>query len=120
VEKIPVDAKTIDWAEYTDEELDRFISELQAEQKKRGEEKRRRLKEQIESMVKEQGISLAELFPQSGRDKRQRKDKRAGEGQTVKYHNPADPSQTWTGKGRKPAWLVEALASGKTLEDFTV
>jgi DNA-binding protein H-NS len=115
-----VSGKDIDWTEYTDEEIDRFINELDAERKKRGEEKRRVLKEQIESMVKEQGISLAELFPQSGRDKRQRKDKRTAEGQTVRYRNPVDPSQTWTGKGRKPAWLVESLASGKTLEDFMI
>ena len=115
-----MDAKTIDWSEFTDEEITRFICELEAERRKRGEEKRRVLKEQIESLVKEQGISLAELFPQAGRDKRQRKDKRTGEGQPVKYRNPSDPSQTWTGKGRKPAWVLEALASGKTLEDFAV
>jgi DNA-binding protein H-NS len=38
----------------------------------------------------------------------------------VKYRNPADESQTWTGKGRKPGWLVEAIASDKTLEEFAV
>jgi DNA-binding protein H-NS len=115
-----VDAKTIDWSEFTDEEIERFISELEAERKKRGEEKRRALKEQIKSMAKEHGISLAELFPQTGRDKSQRKAKRKRGDQTVKYRNPTEPSQTWAGNGRKPAWLVEALASGKTLEDFKV
>jgi DNA-binding protein H-NS len=115
-----VDAKTIDWSEFTDEEIERFISELEAERKKRGEEKRRALKEQIKSMAKEHGISLAELFPQAGRDKSQRKEKHKRGDQTVKYRNPTEPSQTWTGNGRKPAWLVEALASGKTLEDFKV
>jgi DNA-binding protein H-NS len=113
-----VDAKDIDWSEFTDEEIDRFISELQAERTKRGEEKRRLLKEQIESMVKEHGISLTELFPQAGRNRNPRKDTRKRGEQTIKYHNPNNPAQTWTGNGRKPAWLVEALASGKTLEDF--
>ena len=28
-----------------------------------------------------------------------------------KYKNPADNSQTWTGRGRKPLWVVEFLAS---------
>jgi DNA-binding protein H-NS len=113
-----VDAKVIDWTEFTNEEIERFISELAAERKKRGEEKRRALKKQVERMAKEQGISLAELFPQAGRDKSQRKEKRKRGEQTVKYRNPAELSQTWTGIGRKPAWLLEALASGKTLEDF--
>jgi DNA-binding protein H-NS len=118
MEKIPVDAKTIDWSEFTDEEIERFIIELEAERKKRGEEKRRVLKEQIESMVKEQGVSLAELFPQTGKGRSQRKEIRKRGEQAAKYRNPAEPSQTWTGTGRKPAWLVEALSSGKTLEDF--
>jgi DNA-binding protein H-NS len=115
-----VNRKDIDWAEYTDEEIERVITELEAVQQKRRQEKRQALKEQIEGTVKEHGISLAELFPQTGRDKSQRKDKRAGGGQKVKYRNPADSSQTWSGKGRKPAWLVDSLTSGKTLEDFKI
>ena len=39
---------------------------------------------------------------------------------TPKYANPADPSQTWTGRGRKPKWVEALLASGKTLEDLTI
>lgn len=30
----------------------------------------------------------------------------------AKYANPADKSQTWTGKGRQPVWYKEAIASG--------
>lgn len=26
----------------------------------------------------------------------------------AKYRNPADPTQTWTGRGKKPAWMAEA------------
>ena len=37
-----------------------------------------------------------------------------------KYANPADKSQTWTGRGRKPKWVVEALETGKSLEDLTI
>jgi DNA-binding protein H-NS len=115
-----VDRNAIDWTEYSDEEIDRFITELAAVQQKRRQDKRQTLKEQIEGMVKEQGISLAELFPTVGKERNQRKDKRKGVGQKVKYRNPADIAQTWSGTGRKPAWLVDALASGKTLEDFAV
>lgn len=24
----------------------------------------------------------------------------------AKYRNPADPTQTWTGRGKKPAWMT--------------
>lgn len=35
----------------------------------------------------------------------------------TKYTNPAT-GETWSGKGRKPEWLMNALNSGKKLEDF--
>ncbi len=39
---------------------------------------------------------------------------------TAKYANPADSSDTWSGRGRKPRWFIEALASGKQPEDLAV
>lgn len=35
----------------------------------------------------------------------------------VKY---SDGTNKWTGRGHKPKWLVEALASGKTIDQFLV
>jgi DNA-binding protein H-NS len=37
-----------------------------------------------------------------------------------KYRNPADPSETWAGRGKKPRWVVAALKKGKHLEDFRI
>ncbi|TVS04656.1 MAG: H-NS histone family protein [Rhodobacteraceae bacterium] len=37
-----------------------------------------------------------------------------------KYANPAAPSQTWSGRGRKPKWVVEALEAGKSLDDLAI
>ncbi|SER82426.1 DNA-binding protein H-NS [Tranquillimonas rosea] len=37
-----------------------------------------------------------------------------------KYRNPDDPKKTWTGRGRQPAWIKEALDSGRSLEDFRI
>lgn len=39
---------------------------------------------------------------------------------SIKYRNTENSEETWTGRGRKPTWLVEALAAGKDLEDFAV
>lgn len=41
-------------------------------------------------------------------------------GEPVKYKNPTNALETWTGRGRKPNWLTEAIAKGKKLEDFEV
>jgi DNA-binding protein H-NS len=35
----------------------------------------------------------------------------------VKYRNPQDPTQQWTGRGRQPAWIKAWIASGKSVEE---
>lgn len=37
-----------------------------------------------------------------------------------KYFNPLMPSETWSGRGKQPRWLVAALKSGHKLEDFRI
>ncbi len=37
-----------------------------------------------------------------------------------KYANPADASQTWTGRGRQPQWVKDAFAQGKSLDDLAI
>ena len=37
-----------------------------------------------------------------------------------KYRNPADPAETWAGRGRQPRWLTEQLRSGRKLDDFRI
>ena len=36
----------------------------------------------------------------------------------IKYRNEA--GEGWVGRGKRPQWLRDALAGGKTLEDFAV
>ena len=38
----------------------------------------------------------------------------------VKYRNPENPDQQWSGRGRQPVWIKTLLASGKSLEDVSV
>src|ERR1700730_13433698 len=35
-----------------------------------------------------------------------------------KYRNPAQPSETWAGRGKQPRWLSAQRRSGKKLDDF--
>ena len=39
---------------------------------------------------------------------------------SVRFCNPADPQQTWSGRGKRPRWLKDALAAGARLDDFKV
>jgi DNA-binding protein H-NS len=37
-----------------------------------------------------------------------------------KFQNPARPSETWAGRGRKPRWLTAQLNSGNRMDDFRI
>jgi DNA-binding protein H-NS len=37
-----------------------------------------------------------------------------------KYRNPANPKETWTGRGKQPRWLAAHTSKGKKLEDFLI
>jgi len=37
-----------------------------------------------------------------------------------KFRNPAEPSETWAGRGKKPRWLTAQIKSGKQIDDFRI
>ena len=37
-----------------------------------------------------------------------------------KFRNPAEPSETWAGRGKQPRWLTAQLKSGKQIDDFRI
>lgn len=77
------------------------------------ERERAELKAKIEKMVAEKGFAINELFG-GGRG--------GPKGRTVapKYANPDNASETWTGRGRMPKWLVAKLDKGDSLEKFLI
>jgi DNA-binding protein H-NS len=69
------------------------------------------LRERISSMARKHGFEIGELL--GGPDKRK--------GVAVKYQDPKNKQNTWTGRGRMPSWMVTATRSGKMRkEDFLV
>lgn len=67
----------------------------------------------LEDAAKEHGFSLSELTGKRGKGGNKAPS-------IAKYANPEDPSQTWTGKGRKPNWFTVALEAGKSPDDMTI
>ena len=37
-----------------------------------------------------------------------------------KYQNPDNPAENWSGRGRKPKWVEEKLAAGRSLEELAI
>ncbi len=71
------------------------------------------LKRKVEEMMNQSGFDVSELFG-AGRGRK------SGGKVAAKYRNPKDPSQTWTGRGRKPRWISDALAKGQKIENFLI
>ncbi len=70
-------------------------------------------KDKIDRLLDGSGFTVAELYGFAGKGK--------GRGKSVaKYANPDDRSQTWTGRGRKPNWLVARLKKGAKVDDFSL
>ena len=37
-----------------------------------------------------------------------------------KYRNPANPKETWTGRGKQPRWLAAETSKGRKLDEFLI
>ncbi|MGL4321603.1 MAG: H-NS family nucleoid-associated regulatory protein [Paracoccaceae bacterium] len=67
---------------------------------------------EIEEVARAKGFTLSELTGTAVPRKRAPA--------TAKYANPANKSDTWSGRGRKPRWVEAALKSGKSLADLSI
>jgi DNA-binding protein H-NS len=75
-------------------------------------EEREKLRHEMEQIAKSQGLSLGEILD-GGIPRNPR-------AMVVKYRDPANPDNTWSGRGRMPKWLSEAVAAGLSKEKFKV
>lgn len=81
--------------------------------------KRRDAMAAAEQAAKEHGFKLNELF-EDGRPGKARRVGAVRSTAPAKYRNPDNPQQTWSGLGRRPTWVREALDAGRSLDDLAV
>lgn len=76
------------------------------------EEERAAVKEKMAALARQHGFDIRELI--GGR-------KGAKGSVAVKFRDPENPANTWTGRGRMPRWMASATKGGKIKkEDFLV
>lgn len=85
--------------------VERAISSFEDRQKTKA-------REELEAFARERGYNLGELAAMAAVKKRKPA--------TAKFANPANSDETWSGRGRRPRWVEQALASGKVLEDLAI
>ena len=93
------------YAELAD--MEREIERLKVD--KRNSE-RAAVREKLIAIAKQSGFEISELFGKGNRGKRS---------VAVKYRDPKNAANTWTGRGRMPRWMVAATKGSKAKrEDF--
>ena len=102
----------VDLNEMSLKELHAVAEQAQQTIEKKRKDGVKELRKKILQDIKDNGLTLGDVFP-------------ALKGKTrgpvaPKYANPADETETWTGRGRKPKWVEAELSSGKTLEDISI
>jgi DNA-binding protein H-NS len=78
-------------------------------------------------LAKSEGYSIQDLFGGGGSGGGTRK---VGGGSKLKgrklgkvepkYRNPANPKETWSGRGKQPRWLAAYTSKGRSLGDFVI
>jgi DNA-binding protein H-NS len=106
----------IDLSGYNLSQLKGLQHDIEVEIKNRQHRDLQRARGQILAIAQEAGVSVEELLATDGKKPKINKGKKV----QVRYQNPADLSQTWAGRGRKPKWIAEGLASGNSMDDFRI
>jgi len=93
-------------------ELDALEAELATAKREREESDIQAAREKVLNLLEKEGYTFADVF---GR----------GTGRKTgpvkpKYRNPKNPSETWTGRGRRPRWLEAELKKGKSVNSFLI
>lgn len=70
------------------------------------------VRRQITELAAKRGFSLEDVLGKVNG--------RKGGTVAVKYRNPDNPSETWTGRGRQPKWLSPLIKKGVKLEKFLI
>lgn len=94
-------------------QLLQIMKEIPTELKSRDKTMRLELRKRVQKMVEDAGYSVDEVMTPS-------KAKAPTKKAPPKYHNLDDNASTWTGRGRKPLWVLAAIESGKSLDDLLI
>ncbi len=97
----------------SDTELQVFIENAEKTLKERQFSKRKEVIAQIKELAASIGVSVD---IHEGEKKTDRKIGKVA----ARYRNPADASQTWTGRGLAPRWMQDLLASGRDKAEFEI
>lgn len=102
------------------DELNKLAARVARAIKSKEARRQKDARQALVKLAKEYGVSIEDIV---GGGKKQKKNKGKGKAKAKiapKFRNPADASQTWSGRGRRPEWYKAALSAGKTDKDLAI
>lgn len=109
----------IDLKSMTRKEMEKLRTDVDRELARTIERDKKAAMAAAKKAAREHGFDLSDISddpqPKKPRKKAPKKPPAA-----PKYANPADKTQTWTGKGRQPQWYKDAIAAGKKSEELSI
>jgi len=99
----------IDLAKLSLDELQTLARDIETEIVTRRAAEKERVLNQVRELAASIGMTPEELL---------RGERGTGAAVAVKYRHPDNPGLTWSGRGKRPTWVNEALDAGKTLDDL--
>lgn len=96
------------------EELQAVIENAEKALKERQSSKRKEVIAQIKELAASIGVTV-EIH-----EAERKVERKAGSKVAARYRNPADASQTWTGRGLAPKWMQALTASGRDKSEFEI
>ncbi|SMF94473.1 DNA-binding protein H-NS [Methylomagnum ishizawai] len=99
------------FAEFSESELASMIDNAQKALREKHDNKRKEVVNKIKELATSIGVNvdITEITKPVGRK---------GSKVPVKYQNPQNLSQKWTGRGMKPKWLQALLEEGRDIKEF--
>ena len=97
---LDLDNMSLDDLKKLSKDVERAISSFE-------ERKRKEARKAMEKVARDFGLSVEEVIGA------QKSAARASKS-AAKYRNPANASETWSGRGRQPGWFKDAVAKGKS------
>ena len=94
------------------DQLTELVGKTQTEMASRGKQRRKDLRTELERRVAADGYKLSDIFPELGNGAASGRQRRK---MPVKFRNPQNPDEAWTGIGRTPRW-VQAILGERGIE----
>ncbi|CAK0762549.1 DNA-binding protein H-NS [Gammaproteobacteria bacterium] len=121
---IELNQLTLDELQELSKRLDKELKTKQVLEQKASNreerERRRAVMKQVRELISAHNLTMDELLATKVKRAAKGEGRKNASKSPPKYRNPDDHAQTWTGKGRKPGWVLAAVQRGDNLEEMLI